>query len=315
MTLTQLSAFILVARLGSVTAAAKALGVSEPAVSQALSALRHQHDDKLVTRSAGGMTLTPGGSRLLPIASQMVALGAEADAAVRAAQGAAEQLRLVVTDVIAEFVANPLVEAFNKRSGESIEASSGVAASNEMPVLVANRLADVALGPQMSGDTAHELSSDPIFRCRLVAVSSPRGRYRGRAAGWPWLAGPSATDPDSETRRVLDKLRVPDSAIQVFPNQTAAWAAAASGAGVAVAVEHLVASQLQRHELVVVPTPVTPMSICWHATTLARDRRPAGAGSLLHFLATPQAMRVMRSPGAGVPPARFRPPVYVTIWS
>src|SRR5919202_6611814 len=38
MTLTQLNAFVLVARLGSVTAAANALGVSESAVSQALSA-------------------------------------------------------------------------------------------------------------------------------------------------------------------------------------------------------------------------------------------------------------------------------------
>src|SRR4029450_9198452 len=39
-TLTQLGAFVLVARLGSVKAAATALGVSEPAVSQALAALR-----------------------------------------------------------------------------------------------------------------------------------------------------------------------------------------------------------------------------------------------------------------------------------
>ena len=42
MTLTQLNAFVLVARLGSVTSAASALGVSESAVSQALTALR-QH--------------------------------------------------------------------------------------------------------------------------------------------------------------------------------------------------------------------------------------------------------------------------------
>ena len=41
MTLTQLNAFVLVARLGSVRAAASALGVSEPAVSQALTALRN----------------------------------------------------------------------------------------------------------------------------------------------------------------------------------------------------------------------------------------------------------------------------------
>jgi hypothetical protein len=26
-------------------------------------------------------------------------------------------------------------------------------------------------------------------------------------------------------------------------------------------------------------------------------------------------MQLMRSPAAGVPPSRFKPPVYVTIWS
>ena len=66
MTLTQLNAFVLVARLGSVTAAANALGVSESAVSQALSALRLHLGDQLVTRGPVGMTLTPGGTRLPP---------------------------------------------------------------------------------------------------------------------------------------------------------------------------------------------------------------------------------------------------------
>src|SRR6266480_6015973 len=104
MTLTQLNAFVLVARLGSVTAAANALGVSESAVSQALSALRVHLGDQLVTRGPVGMTLTPGGSRLLSTASQIVVLGAEAHAAVRAAQGAPEQLRVVSTSTIAEFM-------------------------------------------------------------------------------------------------------------------------------------------------------------------------------------------------------------------
>jgi len=54
MTLTQLNAFVLVARLGSVRAAAAALGVSESAVSQALTALREDFGDKLITRSQAG---------------------------------------------------------------------------------------------------------------------------------------------------------------------------------------------------------------------------------------------------------------------
>ena len=65
----------------------------------------------------------------------------------------------------------------------------------------------------------------------------------------------------------------------------------------------------------VVDVPGTPLDLCWHVTTLAPDRRSAAAGSLRHFLGTPEAMKLLRAPGAGVPPSRFRPPVYVTIWS
>src|SRR5579875_18153 len=141
MTLTQLNAFTLVARLGSVTAAATALGVSEPAVSQALTALRQHFGDPLIVRGPSGMRLTPGGARLLGAATQMVALGAEAEAAVREARGAPEQLRVIATPAIAEFVAGPLLEAFTRRYPCALEVSTGVAATSEMGVLVANRLA------------------------------------------------------------------------------------------------------------------------------------------------------------------------------
>src|ERR1700739_1895513 len=140
MTLTQLNAFVLVARLGSVTAAASALGVSEPAVSQALTALRNYLGDQLITRGPAGMTLTPGGSRLLGTASQIVVLGAEAHAAVRAAQGAPEQLRVVATSAFAEFMVGPLVEGFTRRVPGPVEVSAGVAATAGMGVLGANPL-------------------------------------------------------------------------------------------------------------------------------------------------------------------------------
>ncbi|HEY9475045.1 MAG TPA: LysR family transcriptional regulator [Mycobacteriales bacterium] len=314
MTLTQLSAFVLVARLGSVKAAAGVLGVSEPAVSQALSALRAHLGDQLVLRAGSGMTLTPGGNRLLTIASQMVALGAEAEAAVRVAQGAPEKLRVVATSTIAEFVATPLVDAFAGRAGGAVEASCGVASGAEMPVLVTNRLADLALGPNLT-DANAGLVSEPIFRCRLIAVASARFRPRGGVGQAPWLVDPSATDPGSDTSRLLTKLGVPESRVRVFPNQTAAWAAAADGAGVAPAIAHLVAQRVRRGELTVVETPLTPIETRWHATTLSPDRRPVVAGSLRRFLGTPEAMQLMKAPGTGVLPSRFRPPVYVTIWS
>ena len=103
--------------------------------------------------------------------------------------------------------------------------------------------------------------------------------------------------------------------MRVFPNQTAAWAAAADGAGVAPAVASLVSGQLRRGELRVVDTDRTPVNACWYVTTLSPDRRSEAARRLRNFLATPLAMQLMCSPGTGVAPSRFRPPVYVTIWS
>jgi DNA-binding transcriptional LysR family regulator len=314
LTLTQLSAFVLVARLGSVSAAAHALDVSEPAVSQALAALRKHFGDPLLVRGGNGMTLTAGGGRLLGIAAQMVALGADAEAGVRAARGAPEQLRIVADSPLAEFVAPPLVEAFAVRSGQRIETMAGVAATGEMPVLVGNRLADLAIGPNLAGDKSPELFSQPLFRARLVVVVAGNERPHGNPAHWPWLVDSSGTDPDSDTGRLLSALRVDEQRVKVFPNQTAAWAAAADGAGAAPAIEHLVANRVRRGELRIMETPATPFAAPWYVTGPPVGRRSASADAFVHFLGTAVAMRVMREPGAGVPPSRFRPPVYVTLW-
>jgi LysR family transcriptional regulator, low CO2-responsive transcriptional regulator len=319
MTLTQLNAFVLVARLGSVRAAAVALGVSESAVSQAITALRQDLGDQLITRSQAGMTLTPGGTRLLGTASQIVVLGAEAHAAVRAAQGAPEQLRVVATSTFAEFVAGPLLEAFRRRFAGAVEITTGVAAAGELGVLIANRLADVAFGPGVTGEHELPVVSEPIFKYRLVVVgpgeTSAQARPRGPARQWRWLVDPSGTDPGSETARLLRRLGVADGDIGVFQSQTAALAAAADGAGVAPAIEHLVSHQLRRGGLSLIDLPGFPVEECWYATLLERERRSTAASALRRFLGTPEAMQVMRSPAAGVPPSRFKPPVYVTIWS
>jgi LysR family transcriptional regulator, low CO2-responsive transcriptional regulator len=314
MTLTQLSTFVLVARLGSVKAAATALGVSEPAVSQALAALRQQLGDQLVARAGTSMRLTPAGSRLLPIASQMVALGADAEAAVRAGMGAPGQLRVVASGTVMEFVASPLVGAFADGSGHRIDTTVGMAAADEMPVLLTNRFADVALGPNITARPDDELVSEPVFRTHLVVVAGST-RPPGNPRGWPWLVDQTGTDPGSDSGRLLSRLRVPEARIRVCGSQTAAWAAAADGAGVAIAPSHLVTARLRRGELRVVNTACTPADATWYLTTLSPERRSIAAETFRHYLSTAAALRVMREPGAGVPPSKFRPPVYVTLWS
>ena len=167
----------------------------------------------------------------------------------------------------------------------------------------------------MADDPALAVVTEPIFRYRVVVVTAGHSGLRGNPRQWRWLVDPSGTDPGTGTGQLLDKLGIPEDMIRVFPNQTAAWAAAADGGGAAPAVEHLVAQQLRRGELSLVEVPAPPVSGCWHATLLERQHRSAAASALRRFLGTPEAMHLMRSPAEGVPPSRFRPPVYVTIWS
>lgn len=313
MTLTQLGAFVLVARLGSVRAAAGALGVSEPAVSQALAALRRHLGDDLIVREGNTMRLTSGGQRLISIASQMVNLGAEAEAAIRHAQGAPELLRIVADPAIAEFVATGLADAFTMRA-KDVETTVGVASQGEMAVLLQERLADVALGPAVSGDG---VESTPVMRCQQVVVASPgvASHCDRDPRRLHWLVGPTGSDPGSTTGELLARLAVPDEQIRVFPSLSAAWAAAAAGAGVAPALVHLVQEEIDRRSLRLVALPTLPAEVRWHVSTLAVDRRPRAAGRFRQFLSTAVAMRLMHTPGRGVVPSRFRPPVYVTIWS
>ncbi len=316
MTLSQLEAFVLVARLGSVKAAAHALGVSEPAVSGALAALRHHVDDRLVTRTAHGMELTSGGQRLLPIASQMVALSVEAEHAIRRAQGAPDLLRVVATSTVAEYVARPLLTAFTARHRQ-VEATLGVATATEMPALLSERLADVGLGPRLAA-----LEGTPMMRYRLVVVAGRRHRLaRSAHVGLPalarqdWLVDAGGADPASEVGMLLARLRVPDSRVRVYPSLGAAWSAAADGEGVAPGVAHLVAHDLVQGRLVVLPVDGTPVDLLWHVTTLGADHRSPAATRLRRFLETPEAMHAIHRGDGSVPVARFRPPVYVTLWS
>jgi molybdate transport repressor ModE-like protein len=317
-TLTQLEAFVLVARLGSVTAAARTLGVSEPAVSGALAALRQQLGDNLIERSSGSMVLTPGGQRLVPIASQMVALAAEAEEVIRRVQGAPERLRVVATNTVAESVAPALMAAFSARPG-AVEVTVGVVSTSEIAAVLQERLADVALGPRVSGVG---LESVPLFRYRLLLVAAPDHKLSGAdrlslrgLSDQTWLVDPEATDPASPVAQLLHKLRVPDSNVRVFASQAAAWDAAEEGRGIAPAVLHLVMLELSRRSLVALDIDGLPVELMWHATLLAPDRRSPAASSLRRFIETPDATHAMHAPLSGVPPSRFRPPVYVTLWS
>jgi LysR family transcriptional regulator, low CO2-responsive transcriptional regulator len=319
-TLNQLKVFVLVVRLGSLRAAASALGVSEPAVSQALTALRQSLGDQLVTRTGATLTLTAAGQRVVGLASQMVNLAVAAEDAVRAANGDADLLRVVASADVGDAVAPALLQAFARRAAK-VEATLGIATSSEMRALVAERLTDVAIGPAISGPATPGVVSEPLLRYRMLVVAAHAHRaHRCRLRSLDelrheeWLVDPTATDPESDLGRLLAAIGVPQSNVRVFPTQPAAWATAASRSGLAPAIEQLWTRD-PHPDVAPVTVPGTPVELLWHVSMLADDRRPAVARRLHRFLSTPDATQAMYRADGGVPASRFRPPVYVTLWS
>ena len=122
MTLGQLRTFALVAKLGSLHAAAAHLGVSEPAVSTALAALRQDLGDPLFVRAHGGIALTPGGRALAEYAQDIVGLADQARWEVAHAQTETGRLKIVATAPFAEHAAGRLLDLFTRRvPGASVD--------------------------------------------------------------------------------------------------------------------------------------------------------------------------------------------------
>src|SRR3954453_21373636 len=119
MTLAQLQSFVLVARHGSVKAAAAELEVTEPAVSVAVSALKKELGDELFVRDGRGIALTPGGRRLAALATEILGLAEQARRSGAASPGEPHRMQLVATTLVGEHI-SPLIEMFTARE-DSLE--------------------------------------------------------------------------------------------------------------------------------------------------------------------------------------------------
>ena len=301
--------------MGSVTAAADLLGVSEPAVSSAVASLRRDLDDALFVRAGGGIRLTPGGERLAAAAAEIIGLEDRLRREVGEARGERGLLRLAVSAAVAEYVSAPLLDAFTRR-WPTLEVAQEVASPEDFAALLSDRRADVALGPAPAPGAGVE--AVPFLRYKLVVVAAPRHRLAGARdvrldalGGERWLVGPT----DAELARFFAARGLPLPVQGAFATEAAAQAAAAAGEGVTLAIAHTVLDPIRRGALVRLDVAGTPRDAMWHAATLGGDRQSPVAEALRRFVTTPDATQAIVARPGGVPAGRFRPPVYVTIWS
>jgi DNA-binding transcriptional LysR family regulator len=306
MTFSQLRTFALVAELGSLRAAAMALGVSEPAVSAAVSALRTDLGDPLFRRTGTGIALTPGGRALAARARELVRLAERTRREVAHATSAG-RLRALATASCAEHVAGSVIAAFTRRVPRAA-VDLTVGSSDCAAVALAEDDADIVLGVRPTPTAGQAVDAVPFLRFSRIVVAAPG---RAQLTGLPWLAGPGGMEPGSEEERWADTAGLPE--VDRCPSEAEALAAVRAGGGVMLALAHAVRADLARGSLVRVPMEGTPVTGLWWASVPGDGRSTSAARALQRFLTTPDATSALLSrPDRR---ARTRPTVRVELWS
>jgi LysR family transcriptional regulator, low CO2-responsive transcriptional regulator len=318
-TLAQLRSFVLVARLGSVKAAAAELEVTEPAVSVAVAALRKELGDELFVRDGRGIAFTPGGRRLAALAGEILGLAEQARRSVHDSPGQPRRLQVATTDVVAEHV-GPLLDAFAGRDAGveiAVEAVQGAMFAD----LLEQRRADIAFGPRPAPEQAATIATVPFLRCRLVVVAAAGHPLAAEheiplsaLANERWLIGPPEVDRSEGIGLFFERNRLDPAETVAYTSHAAALAAAAAGDGIVLTLVHSVVTELRRRSLVTIDVRGTPLTELWHASTLGLGRALPAALALQRFATTPEATQAMSAGRAGATSSRSRPAVHVTLW-
>jgi DNA-binding transcriptional LysR family regulator len=320
MTLRQLACFATVARLGSVKAAARELGISEPAVSAAVGVLRDELGDELYRREGHGLVLTAQGQRLASLATEIGALAGRATTTLDEQEQVDRLLHIAVTGSVEEHIVGPLLAAFTERTPE-VHANVAVEPAADFADLLDRRRADITLGPRPSIAEAPDLVAAPFLRYRMVIVAPPSHLLVGRddivpaeLAGERWLVGSEGADATSPTAQYFTRARIEPADVRAFPSDAAALSAVAAGEGVMLALWHAAAVELRTRSVVRLSVRGTPVVDLWYASTLPDGHCLTGASALRRFAATPEATQAIAAPRRGVPAALVRAPVHATLW-
>lgn len=304
-------------------AAAATLGISEPAVSAAIAALRTDLGDALIVRAGGGIALTAGGRRLAAHADEIVGLADLARREVAAAGTAGDVLRVGVTSTFEEHAAAGLIDAFTKRMpGTSVEV---VPVTPEgMTEVLLHRGADIALGLPPARAVDGVVDVVPFLRYQRILVAAADSRlgrmppttqlHRGELTRERWFTGPSGVEElSAEGRWLIGSGMLPDLVAVGTEEEVRERVLAGDGLGLLLA--HVVRHDLRRAALVRLPVAGTPVSGLWCASTLGRGRAVPGARALQRFVTTPDATAASVAPAGAPRGARALPPVHVTLWS
>jgi LysR family pca operon transcriptional activator len=222
--LRHLAAFVEVARLKSVSAAAVALSISQPAVSKTLREIEEVLGVKLIERSGRGVALTTFGEMFLGYASSSIAaLNQGIDSIIRSSRGGAK----LSVGALPTAAARLLPQAIQKFTADAPGVTVQVETGNNEFLLEQLRLGrlDVILGRLASPEHMTRLSFEHLYQETIVLAvrsSHPLLNMKRKAFGlgllenYTVLMPPSGSiiRPDVERMFLLAGIPLPKSRIE-----------------------------------------------------------------------------------------------------
>ncbi|MEU6310427.1 LysR family transcriptional regulator [Streptomyces sp. NPDC047014] len=261
-----LELLLAVARVGSLSGAARRLGITQPAASSRIRAMESRLGVALVDRSPRGSTLTAEGALVTDWARRVVEAAEALDAGAQALRGRRDsRLRVAASMTIAEYLLPGwLIALRGQRPDTAVSLHAGNSA-----VVASRVLAHEADLGFVEGLTVPEgLDSAVIAQDRLVVAVAPGHAWARRTKGVE--AGELASTPlilrerGSGTRQVLDAALAGYGGLAAplleLASTTAVKAAALSGAGPCVLSELALGDELASRRLLEVPVTTTPLN-------------------------------------------------------
>jgi LysR family nitrogen assimilation transcriptional regulator len=162
-----LEAFVEIVECGSLTEAARALDISQPALSRILRDLESSMGARLLARTGRGIELLPAGERFLDFArTTLDGLGAARGDIAALAPGAMEPLRISVPMGVAYLIAPPIVRAFALRL-PALNVDVFEERTSQLSDAALQRRYDMSLAFTFDGETGE---GQPLFIEAMAAI-------------------------------------------------------------------------------------------------------------------------------------------------
>ncbi len=289
-TLRQLRALAAVVRTGTVSAAADALAVTPPAVSQQLRLLEEALSVPLAERTPAGMRATDAGREVLAAHARIEAALSDCGAAIAALRGMHGGRVAVGVISTAKYFAPRALAAFMRRE-PGVEIRLSVGNRSDMLAALRELQIDIAVMGRVPEDF-------PVDRAVIgahphVIIAAPHHRLAAaRAVGLAALGGETflLREAGSGTRDLLRSLLQaagmdPGLGMEMGSNETIKQAVMA-GMGIALLSAHTVAAELADGRLVALDVAGLPVLRQWFVVR-SRDKRllPAGQALWDHLVA------------------------------